>query len=81
MFPALFQTFSNVSYWKIDFIVNNNFSIGTSSLVLKQNSLPRNGHCSVDLFQGISLLTYFTITCSNWIDLDGKIVKYEFMGI
>ena len=51
-----------------------------SSLILKINSLPLNGECKVDLLQGISLLTYFTIACSNWTDLDGEIVKYEFMG-
>ena len=52
-----------------------------SSLILKTNSLPLDGECKVDLLQGISLLTYFTISCSNWTDSDGEIVKYEFMGI
>ncbi len=52
-----------------------------SSLILKTNSLPLDGECKVDLLQGISLLTYFTIACSNWTDSDGEIVKYEFMGI
>ena len=53
---------------------------GTASLILKPNRLPFNGQCSVNSTQGISLLTYFTISCSEWIDVDGNIVKYEFMG-
>jgi len=87
LLPTLFKHFSNGSFWKVDFIVNynddnnNKTSTGMSSLILKTNSLPLNGECKVDLLQGISLLTYFTIACSNWTDSDGEIVKYEFMGI
>ena len=39
-----------------------------------------NGSCNVDLTKGISLLTYFTISCFDWTDLDGQIVEYEFQG-
>ena len=81
LFSSLFQNVSNALYWKIDFTVNNQASIGMASLVLKRNFLPSGGSCYVDMNQGISLSTYFTITCENWIDLDGLIVKYEYLGI
>ena len=81
LFSSLFQNYSNALYWKIDFEVNNQASIGMASIILKKNLLPLGGSCSVDINQGISLLTYFTITCQNWIDLDGQIATYEYMGM
>ena len=80
LFPSLFQNFSNVLYWKIDFTVNNQVSTGMASLILKRNLLPVNGICGVDFDQGISLSTYFTIKCQKWVDLDGSIATYEYMG-
>jgi hypothetical protein len=84
LFPGLFHNYSKASYWKVDFLIcnneNNKTSTGMASIILKTNMLPLNGQCNVDLLKGISILTYFTITCSNWTDLDGEIVKYEFMG-
>ena len=81
LLPALFDAYPNVNYWKIDFIANNGISTGRASLTLKQNILPTGGSCSVDLTTGVSLSTYFNIVCTNWIDPDGSIVTYEFMGI
>ena len=52
-----------------------------SSLILKINQLPTNGYCYVAKTNGTSLTTYFDIECTNWIDPDGQIVKYEYMGI
>jgi hypothetical protein len=52
-----------------------------ASIILKKNMLPTGGSCSVDISQGVSLLTYFTITCHNWVDLDGQVATYEYMGI
>ena len=88
LLPTLFHVYANVSYWKIDFIVSSqsgtggeiSILTGMSSLILKTNSLPLNGKCTVSPSVGISLLTYFTISCSNWKDTDGQIVKYEFLG-
>jgi len=80
LFSSLFQNISNALYWKVDFTVNNQASIGKASIILKKNLLPLGGSCGVDITQGISLSTYFTITCSNWVDLDGSISTYEYMG-
>ena len=83
LLPVLFHNFSKASYWKVDFIINNyenKTSSGMASLILKTNEVPSNGQCNVDLLKGVGLSTYFTITCSNWTDSDGVIVKYEFMG-
>ncbi len=52
-----------------------------SSLILKKNQLPTNGICFVDKTNGTSLRTWFKIICSGWIDLDGQIDKYEYMGL
>ena len=44
------------------------------------NQLPRNGFCDVDLYNGTSLSTTFNIKCLDWIDPDGFIERYEYMG-
>ena len=82
MFPLLFLNYSLAIYWKVDFQIRNeqDFSMGKASLIMKKNSLPSNGECFANQTSGISLLTYFDITCSNWTDLDGAVVKYEYMG-
>ena len=85
LFPALFQTYSNYPtvtalYFKIDFEVNNQIQTGISSLVLSANILPVQGTCYVDTYIGSSLATWFNIICINWVDVDGYIVNYEFMG-
>ena len=81
LFTQLFSNYSNVLYWKIDFAVNNQMKTGISSLILKKNFLPRNGFCYVDKLNGVSLLTIFNIICENWIDPDGSINAFEYMGI
>jgi hypothetical protein len=44
------------------------------------NQLPSGGSCSIDLTNGIALSTYFSITCSNWVDPDGTISSYALIG-
>ena len=70
------------TYWKVGFQIRNeqDYSMGKASLIMKKNSLPSNGECFANQTSGISLLTYFDVTCSNWTDLDGAVVKYEYMG-
>ena len=46
----------------------------------KINKPPSSGKCSLDKYNGTAFVTYFTITCSGWQDLDGIIEKYEFYG-
>ena len=78
----MFLNFSLAFYWRVDFQIRNeqDYSLGKASLFMKKNSLPSNGECYVNQTSGISLLTYFDIICSNWTDLDGSVVKYEYMG-
>ena len=81
LFTSLFVNYTNVLYWKLDFTVNNQITIGKASLILKKNFLPTNGYCFVDKINGTSLSTYFNVICTNWIDPDGSIATYEYMGI
>ena len=81
MFGSLFQIFLNVTFWKIDFyVVTPAPLIGMASLFLTANQLPSSGNCVIDMTNGTSFLTWFTIKCSDWIDLDGRIAKYEYIG-
>ena len=74
----LFTNYSNVIYWRVDLTLNNGFSNGFANLIFKKNSLPSNGYCFVDTYNGQSMTTYFGVICLNWIDSDGSISKYEF---
>ena len=77
----LFTFNPSLIYWRIDYQIVNSQSIsGLASLILIKNQLPQSGTCSVQPSNGTSLQTMFQIACSNWQDLDGSIVKYEFFG-
>lgn len=85
LLPELFSSFSNVIHWKVQFEVSSvsteaGVAVGISSVALAVNQLPYNGTCSVFPFNGISMETEFNITCSNWYDPDGEIVRYEYYG-
>lgn len=72
-------------YWRLDLKISvltiQNFSVnGTQSLILKINEPPYNGTCSVDLYQGYALYSYFYIKCINWADDDGYVARYEYFG-
>ncbi len=71
-------------YWRIDLIIVANFesiSLNSSaSLKLKINAPPSNGTCDVNLRNGTALFTLFTIVCDKWIDTDGVVARYEFLG-
>ena len=85
LFPQIFQDFPNILYWRIDFFATNEANdqktSGLSSLMLKKNQLPTNGLCYVDKINGTCLETWFQIKCTGWIDQDGHIVAYEYMGL
>lgn len=53
---------------------------GSTSIFLKINQKPFNGTCTVSPLVGFAMLTYFTITCKNWVDIDGYILRYEYFG-
>ena len=76
----MFNNYSVVSYWRVDLSINNQFTTGNATLILKKNLLPTDGDCFVDKTNGASLLTWFTIKCTNWTDPDGFISTYEYFG-
>ena len=76
----MFNNYSVVSYWRVDLSINNQFTTGKATLILKKNLLPTDGDCFVDKTSGTSLLTWFTIKCTHWIDPDGFISTYEYFG-
>ena len=82
MLAELFKLDKSAIDWKIDLTVtiinNNGISIGGSSLKLKKNKLPQDGHCTVSPRKGLAMTTLFKISCTGWKDLDGKIVRYEY---
>lgn len=84
MYSSFFQNDTSAQ-WKIDFTVkaiseNVGVSIGSSSLILALNQLPYGGSCKISPTSGFAYYTNFTLNCSNWIDSDGNIKKYEFFG-
>jgi hypothetical protein len=81
LFPLLFQSIPLALYWRIDFQVQDDqANTGQDTLTLKANSLPMNGNCFVDKSSGTSLSTWFNILCTNWNDLDGQIMNYEYLS-
>ena len=75
------NSLSSASIWKLKLRATNSYgTIGSASLLFLVNSLPTGGTCSVDLNNGTAMDTYFTISCTNWIDRDGSVVNYEYYG-
>ncbi len=79
---SLFDLDKSIFFWKVVYTVNviNKETTNSAPLVFKMNQLPTKGSCSVDLDEGTELETYFTISCQNWLDLDGDIDVYEYYG-
>ena len=81
LLPQLFDAYPSVFTWRIDYQIENARLItGLASLVLIKNQLPQSGVCSVYPNNGTSLETMFNISCRNWLDSDGSIVRYEYFG-
>jgi hypothetical protein len=77
--------FLEYPYWKIDLtlsveIMGNQFN-SSASMQFKINQKPVNGTCYVDKFEGFAMSTLFNITCQDWVDEDGIVIKYEYFGI
>jgi len=83
MSSFLFQNFSQFIYWRVDLSLfdQTGYQLASNSSYFKVNQPPRNGNCTVDQTSGLSLETKFTISCFNWIDVDGSVVNYEFYCI
>lgn len=81
----ILKVYPRILYWRIQLtltaLLDGEVVNGTSIINLKVNQAPLNGSCTVDKTYGFALDTYFYINCSNWVDVDGIIVRYEFFGI
>jgi hypothetical protein len=78
----LFQDFSSQIYWKIElsiFVPTRNTS-GMTSIVFYINFPPRFGSCDINP-KNLSSNSLLSISCSNWIDLDGTLSSYAFYGL
>ena len=85
MLSSLFTDNPLVSVWKVELTLttvsaSNGVSTGVSSFLVKLNQLPMGGSCSATPTNGTSGSTLFSISCINWVDPDGQIVKYSFFG-
>lgn len=84
MLSTFFSQNPTVQKWKIEFTTfgatKSGFASSSSSIIIYVNQLPTSGTCTVDLQHGYSISTNFNISCSDWMDLDGSIKRYEFFG-
>ena len=83
--PVLFESFPQKKFWKIELKIESittlRKSTGSSTLTIYKNQLPQNGSCTVTPNNGTAMESNFTISCINWSDPDGIIVRYEYFGI
>jgi hypothetical protein len=84
-FQTLFKSDNLTFVWKFEFEVEsvslyNGVSTGISSLIVFINQVPNNGSCTIFPLNGTAVSTIFTISCANWYDPDGEIVKYTYFG-
>ena len=77
----LFSSLKYTPNLKIEFTaVGSSNELGSSSLIIRVNNLPYGGYCLFKINYGVSLETYFEISCLDWLDSDGYIERYEFYG-
>ena len=77
----IFSSLNSTPNLKIEFtVVGSSNELGSSSLIIRINNLPYGGYCLFKTNYGVSLETYFEISCLDWLDSDGYIERYEFYG-
>jgi len=52
---------------------------GKSFLEFELNTAPTGGSCTVSPLTGVSAQTLFTVTCTDWHDVDG-VLSYQFFS-
>ena len=67
-----------IVYWRFEAIYSFGLGISKANFDIEINQAPRNGNCSIDPLNG-TMLTLFTIICSNWYDEDA-IKDWTFYG-
>jgi hypothetical protein len=85
IYSSLFSDNSETAIWKFELLIetispHNGLATGTSSIITIVNQLPKAGSCSISPTNGTVANTVFTISCINWLDIDGEITKYSYYG-
>ena len=79
----LFSNMSAVNFFKVSLRITIDHDLnktGESSIIFRLNKLPRNGQCSIDIDNGFAMRTFFKIKCINWVDDDGDVTRFEYLG-
>ncbi len=66
-------------YWHFEVFYSFQSETSIGLFDIQINEIPKNGSCSIDPLNG-TLITLFTINCSNWFDED-EIQDYSFYGL
>ncbi len=74
----LFTDYNDTLYWRFETVYIFYTQNSSSALNFRINQPPENGLCRISPLQG-NTSTIFTISCSNWHDLD-RIQKYSVYG-
>lgn len=74
-----FLEYSTITQWRLEVIYSSETNTSNKILDIQLNDSPRAGNCSIDPLNG-TILTLFTINCSNWLDSDG-IKGYTIFGL
>lgn len=85
LYNSLFDFFEEIDFWRVyfDITVYNEFNqsvTGSTFMNFKVNKKPFNGSCHIDSLNGTAYYTVFQIECTDWLDSDGYITKYEYFG-
>ena len=70
-------------YWKVDLTARSGLlqANNSATMLFVINQKPTGGSCSVNgIDSGYAMSTVFSFRCSNWIDPDGVVTRYEFFG-
>lgn len=68
-----------IIYWRLEVIYLFGLNTSEKTFDIQMNQEPKNGTCSIDPPNG-TIITVFTIDCSNWYDPDG-IKDYTIYGL
>ena len=78
MTKDFFSSHPNIIYWRLQVTYLFPMEMQNTTFDFQLNQSPENGFCSIDPPIG-TMLTLFTINCSNWTDQD-QIKDFTFYG-
>lgn len=79
----IFDLVPSVFFWRVDVEIktifkNNSTIMGFTSMNIKINERPFNGSCKINTYNGFALYTFFRIECTDWLDNDGFVLRFEY---